>query len=375
MPNEPAVEEFARRHAFTPALLPPAIDYAPFVTQLTTAHRELGILSGALIHPIVDPKLLLTPLLTKEAVLSSSLEGTQATLEEVFRYEAAARELQGEELRRDAQEIVNYRRAIEASVAELEKRPIGENLLKTAHSILLDSVRGSHKNPGQFRRGFVYIGDRSAGIENASFIPPPPEALPELIANWESYINLNTEMDPLVQIAVAHYQFEAIHPFSDGNGRIGRLVIPLFLVERKLLPRPVLYISEFFDQNRDEYISSLRSVDTTGSWTPWISFFLEGVRLQALRTTAAIQKITELYENVKTQVAQWSSALALVLLDQIFIRPAVNYVSLKSVLPPSSPQTIFNLLEKFQDAGILTVVGSARRNRTYVFQQLIQLLQ
>ena len=367
-------EEHARRNAFTPPLLPPDIQYAPFVPYLTAAHRELGILSGALIRPVVDPKLLITPLLTKEAVSSSSIEGTMATVEDVFRYEVAEQELHDEELRRDAQEIINYRRAIEASVAELRKRAIGENLLKSAHSILLDSVRGSQKSPGQFRRGFVYIGNRGASIENASFIPAPPEAIPDLMKNWEAYINLNTEGDLLVQIAVAHYQFEAIHPFTDGNGRIGRLVIPLFLVEKHLLPSPVLYISQFFEQNRANYIANLRSVDKEGTWTPWVTFFLEAIRLQALRTTAAIQQITQLYGDLKVQVAGWGTVHGPALLDHIFIRPAVNYTYLTSVLI-AAPQTIYNLLDRFEKEGILTVLGHRRRDRIYVFHQLIDLLK
>jgi Fic family protein len=330
--------------------------------------------AGALINPIVEPKLLLTPLLTKEAVSSSSLEGTQATIEEVFRYEAADRELRDEELRMDAHEIINYRRAIEASVEELNKRAIGENLLKTAHSILLDSVRGSRKNPGQFRRGFVYVGNRSLGIQKASLIPPPPEELPRLIANWETYINRKNQEDSLVQIAVAHYQFEAIHPFADGNGRIGRLVIPLFLLERGLLPSPVLYISEFFEQSRETYTAELRAVDREGQWTPWITFFLEAVTKQALRTTAAIQQINTLYERLKGQVSQWGSAHALAMLDQIFIRPAVNYSSLKNVLK-ASHQTIYTLLDRFEQEGILVLVGALPKSRTYVFAQLIDLLK
>lgn len=260
---------------FIPPQLPPKIDYSELIEDIAKSHRELGNLSGSLIHPVINPNLLITPLLTKEAVLSSSIEGTVATVEDVFRYEAEDTALQDEEIRRDALEIVNYRHALEEAIDELDKRAIGENLLKRAHYILLDSVRGSRKNRGHFRREMVFIGRPSSSIEDASFIPAPPEKIPELMKNWESYINSTEEKDPLVQIAVAHYQFEAIHPFLDGNGRIGRLIIPLFLCDRKLLNYPILYISEFFDNERDSYIDSLRAVDDNQDWSQWIIFFFD----------------------------------------------------------------------------------------------------
>lgn len=216
--------------------LPVDIEYEELIPQLARANHELGNLSGSLLHPGVNPQLLITPLLTKEAVLSSSIEGTVATVEEVFRYEADQAALDSEELRHDAHEIINYRRAIEVALDELNRRAIGENVLKKAHEILLDSVRGRRKNRGSFRRVQVFIGSPGTTIGEATFVPAPAEEIPRLMRNWEAYINSGNEKDHLVQIAVAHYQFEAIHPFLDGNGRIGRLVIPLFLCERERCP-------------------------------------------------------------------------------------------------------------------------------------------
>ncbi len=366
--------EYARRHAFVPPLLPPQVDYLPLLPRLTAAHREIGTLSGALIRPVINPALLLTPLLTKEAVSSSSIEGTTATLEQVFQYETERKQLHHEELRRDAQEIINYRRAIETTMQELQKRPIAENLLLAAHSILLDSVRGANKRPGEFRTGFVYIGNRGAPIEEAAYIPPPPEAIPELMRNWETYANLDSGCDPLIRIASSHYQFEAIHPFADGNGRIGRLLIPLHLVDKHLLPLPVLYISEFFELNRDTYVATLRTVAQEANWTPWFNFFLEAISHQAQRTTSAIHEVTGLYERLKSQVAGMATIYGPALLDQLFIRPVVNYPYLKKVIP-ATPNTIYSLLDKFIEAGILVQATEARRNRIFIFPALLELLK
>jgi Fic family protein len=359
---------------FDPPLLPPAIDYASLIKEIAVAHRELGKVNGSLLHPVINPDLLITPLLTKEAVLSSAIEGTVATVEDVFRYEAEDAELQDREIRTDAQEIVNYRSALEEAMDQLEKRAIGENLLKRSHFLLLDSVRGARKNRGNFRRELVYIGSPRSKIEDASFIPARPERIPELLKNWEIYINSADEKDPLVQIAVAHYQFEAIHPFLDGNGRIGRLVIPVFLCDRDLLRFPVLYISEYFEQNRDEYINCLRAVDERQDWHRWVSFFLTALRTQALRTQLSILEIVNLYNSLREKIATMGSAYAFPMLDLIFVRPVVNYTILKSHLGSSS-QTVYNLLEKFENEEILIPFGEKKRNRQYIFPELLNLLR
>ena len=358
---------------YVPPELPVEIDLAKLIPQIGKAHHELGNLSGSILHPGVNPQLLITPLLTKEAVLSSSIEGTVATVEEVFKYEADEDALDSEELKRDAQEIVNYRNALEASMDELESRAIGENLLKKAHLILLNSVRGQGKSRGSFRTDQVFIGKPGTTIEDASFVPSPPEEIPRLMRNWEAYINSQEPKDPLVQIAVAHYQLEAIHPFLDGNGRIGRLVIPLFLCERGLLPSPILYVSEFFESNRSEYIEALRGVDTNAEWIHWIRFFLRAIEVQALRTQGSVLEIMNLYEELKEQVTRFGSVYGSNMLDALFVRPVVNYRYLKSQLG-ASPQTIYNLIDKFKEADILYQVPGRERNRIFVFTRLLSLL-
>ena len=358
---------------YLPPFLPPKLEYDGLIREIGDAHRELGNLAGSIRHPIINPNLLITPLLTKEAVLSSAIEGTVATIEQVFRFEADETTLEDEELRRDAQEIVNYRHALEASMDEIQKRAIGENLLKQAHYILLNSVRGSRKNRGYFRTQVVFIGKPGSSIEDASFIPAPPEKIPELMRNWEEYINSQEEQDPLVQIAVAHYQFEAIHPFLDGNGRIGRLVIPLFLCDRGLLPNPILYISEYFETHRDAYIDALRAVEEEKDWNGWIRFFLKGLHIQAARTRESVSKIMALYETLRGRINEYGLVYGIPMLDAIFIRPVVHYKYLKHVLG-ASPQTIYNLLDKFVEEQILFQLAGRKRNRIYIFKELLELL-
>lgn len=359
---------------YIPPLLPPKIDYLSLFSIIGDAREELGNLSGSLIHPVINPQLLITPLLTKEAVVSSSIEGTIATIEDVYKYDVENKLLEDNEIKLDAQEIVNYRLALNESLKELEKRAIGENLLKKAHSILLDSVRGSRKHRGHFRRDLVHIGKPGSKMEDASFIPSPPEIIPELMKNWEKYINSKDEKDPLIQIAVAHYQFEAIHPFLDGNGRIGRLVIPLFLCDRKLLRYPILYLSKYFNVHRDQYIDSLRSVDENGDWNRWIEFFLVALRTQALETRISVLEIAKLYNELKEKVADMGSRYGDSMLDLVFIWPIVNFPILRDRIGASN-QTIYNLIEKFEDEGILIQISDQKRNRTYIFRQLIDLLR
>lgn len=250
---------------FIPPNLPPEIDYTSLIKEIGRAHNALGGLNGSLVN-IPNPDLLTTPLLTKEAVLSSRIEGTQATLEDVFKYEAEEEISEEGEKEKDIREIINYRRAMRTAIEELKNRPIGENLIKKLHYDLLNSVRGTNKDRGNLRRMQVYIGLPGASIEDAIYVPPPITELAPLLSNWEKYTNSEQEKDPLVQIGVVHYQFEAIHPFMDGNGRIGRLLIPLFLYQRKFLSYPLLYISEFFEDNRKDYYNLLNCVSEKGDW-------------------------------------------------------------------------------------------------------------
>lgn len=359
---------------FIPPKLPPKIDYTHLIKEIGWAHNNLGKLNGLLIN-IPDPGLLTTPLLTKEAVLSSRIEGTQATLEDVFKYEAEEKISEKKEIEKDIKEIINYREAMSMAIEELKNRPIGENLIKKIHFYLLDSVRGANKDRGNFRRMQVYIAAPGTPIEEATYIPPPITELPPLLSNWASYINSEQEKDPLIQMGIAHYQFEAIHPFMDGNGRIGRLLVPLFLYQRKFLSYPLLYISEFFEKNRKDYYNLLNRVRKEKDWENWIRFFLTALTDQSLKTQVTVIGIITLYNNLKKEIAAVNSVYAINLLDLIFTNPILSFVSIKKRLKNRSYQTIYNLLSKFIKIGILKEVSGRKRNKIYIFQPLIDILK
>jgi Fic family protein len=355
-------------------LLPPAIDYEPLIRIVGEAHGALGELNGLLRKNILNPALLSTPLLTKEAVLSSRIEGTQSTLEDVFEYEAQPKAGESSAQVREVIEIINYRRAINYAVDHMSSRAINRELVKKLQYLLLDPARGL-KERGQFRTNKVYIGAIGTPIEEASYVPPDAAELPGLLENWEKYLNSNIEKDPLVQIGVAHYQFEAIHPFRDLNGRVGRLLIPLFLYQRQFLSSPLLFISEYFEKDRRTYYDCLRGVTERGDWTAWLKFFLLAIITQSLKTQTAIEKILEARERLKIKITAANSVYAAGLLDYLFSSPVVSYASLKNKLKTKNPQTIYNLIEKFVKLGILFEEPGRQRNRVFVFKELLNILK
>lgn len=360
---------------FIPPKLPPKINYNSLIRVIGEAHQALGELNGLLLKNILNPELLMTPLLTKEAVSSSRVEGTQETLEDVFEYEAKGWNLESDSRGNNIKEIINYRRALNLSQQELKNKPITAAFVKKIHRILLDSVRGANKDPGKFRTSQVYIGSRGTPIEQASYVPPRPVLVRELFSNWENYVNSNQEKDPLIQIAVTHYQFEAIHPFREGNGRVGRLLIPLFLYKRDILSAPLLYISEYFEKNRRDYWDLLKAVTEKREWMEWLKFFLLALITQALKTQSSIVKIINLQERLKKTIIAANSAYAPSLLDFIFTSPVVSFVKVKDKLKTKNPQTIYNLLEKFAKLGILREEPGRRRNRIFVFRELLEILK
>lgn len=363
-----------KKVAYIPPLLPPTIDYTKLIRCLSEANRALGELKG-LLAIIPNQKILVSPLLTKEAVASSKIEGTQATLEEVFKYQAEGKKTENDPKERDIREIINYRAAIEYATVLLEERPLGENFVKKLHEILLHSVRGESKDRGNFRRIPVFIGKPGATIESAIYIPPPANELNDLLANWEKYINSNEEPDILVQVAIAHYQFEAIHPFLDGNGRIGRLLIPIMLYQKNVLSYPLLYISEYFEQHKEEYYFNLRLVDEHRDWDSWITYFIKSINVQAEDTKNKVNRMLTLYKDIKERLSVFGSTYGISLLDIIFATPVVSFALIKQQINTKSNQTIYNLLEKFQSEGILTEVTGASRNRIYLFKGLMDIIK
>src|ERR1700724_472391 len=257
---------------FIPRTFPLHLDWEALMPSAGAANRALANFDGAL-YGLPNAELLLSPLTTQEAVLSSRIEGTQATFGEVLKFEAGEKPEQ-ESRRLDIQEILNYRTALHVAEEELRSRPFNLNLLLKLHNVLLDSVRGRDKGRGRFRTIQNWIGRPGSPIHQAAYIPPEPLSIRPLLDNWEKYYHAERP-DQLVQLAMLHGQFELIHPFVDGNGRIGRILIPLFLFERKLLSRPVFYLSAYIEEHKDEYVECLRGLGRErGGWKRWVEFFL-----------------------------------------------------------------------------------------------------
>ncbi len=355
--------------------LPPKIDYEKLIKAMTKAHASLARLD-ALLYQLKNPLLLSRTLATKEAVLSSQIEGTQATLSEVLEHEAQDILKEETSKEKDFMEIMNYRHALENGINFLKEKPITENFIKNLHSILLSSVRGHKKDPGNFRRGQVYIGKQGLGIENATYIPPLPMYVPELFSNFETYINSEDEKDKLVQIAVAHYQFEAIHPFMDGNGRIGRLIISLMLYEKKLLTFPFIYLSEFFEEHRQDYYDLLRGVSENSDWESWILFFLNGLDIQAIKAQETAKKILDLYHSINERAIVFNSIYSHDFLEALFINPFFTSPKIRKMTHIKNSKTLFDLINKFLKSGIISdITPDKKRNKIYRFDALADILK
>ncbi|MFA5994432.1 MAG: Fic family protein [Parcubacteria group bacterium] len=359
---------------FIPPKLPIKIDYEPLIGHITKAHRAIAGLD-ALLSALPNPSLLGRTLQTKEAVLSSQIEGTQATLDEVLAFEVVNDKNESETKKQDINEIINYRKALDLGIKSLDTLPLSENLIKKLHATLLKSGRGENKAPGEFRKIQVFIGMPGADISEATYIPPSADEVIPLFSNLEKYLNSNDEKDNLVQIAIAHYQFEAIHPFLDGNGRVGRLIISLFLYEKKLLAHPFLYLSEFFEEHRQTYYELLRNVSEKQDWENWIKFFLNALTIQAQKAEEAGKSILKLHQELKDQIITLNSQYAPYLLDAIFVRPIFSASSIQKHVKIKNSQTLYTLIGKFVDLGILKEVDSKqKRNKVYRFEKLIKIL-
>lgn len=363
-----------RKNPFTPPKLPPKIDYEQLIGHIAKAHRAIAGLD-ALLSALPNPSLLGRTLQTKEAVLSSQIEGTQATLDEVLKYEAEDNKTGSERKKQDISEIINYRKALDLGIKSLNTLPLSENLIKKLHTTLLKSGRGENKAPGEFRKIQVYIGMPGADISEATYVPPTADEIIPLFSNLEKYLNSDEEKDKLVQIAIAHYQFEAIHPFLDGNGRVGRLIISLFLYEKKLLAHPFLYLSEFFEEHRRDYYDLLRGVSEKNDWENWIKFFLNALTIQAQKAEETGRSILKLHQGLKEQIVEMNSAYAPYLLDAIFVRPIFTTASMRKHAKIKNTQTFFSVVKKFVDAGILKEADpKQKRNKVYVFDKLMRIL-
>ena len=359
---------------FIPEPLPPSdIDWISHIPLIGAANAALARFDG-LLQSIHSPDLLLTPLITQEAVISSRIEGTQATMRDLFLFEAG-KSAETDEKRQDVREVMNYQKALSHAQERMKTGHLSWDLILSLHTILLDGVRGS-PYVGSVRNIQNYIGPIGAPIEQATYIPPPPELLPEMIHNWEEYL-IGPEKDALVQLAVLKGQFEIIHPFCDGNGRIGRMIVPLFLMEKNLLTYPAFYISAYFDRTREEYYTRLRQISQSGDLNGWIAYFLNAVRIQALLNIIRASDIVSLYDSMKSIIPQVTrSQYSIAVMDTLFQRPIVSSTDFMEIsqIPPESGKRI---LQKLRDAGILEIIreGKGRNPSIYQFTKLVQIVE
>jgi len=352
------------------SFLPPEKEMNPPLRILTDAYHAIGELKGRMYRDVINPQLIVAPLLNKEAVASSKIEGTRTTVEEVLRYEAGNQKKEDS----DILEVLNYRKAIYESIEYLKKKPSGENLIKTLHSTLLSSVRGKEKDPGNFRRTAVHLGKPGSKLDDAAYIPPNPDDIQGLMKNWVEFVH-ESKYDLLIKVAIAHYQFEAIHPFMDGNGRVGRLMIPIMMYEQELIPYPYFYISEYFEQHRSEYYEALRMVDRQQDWDSWVRFFLVAIKQTAEQMQSKVLRMYELYGSVKEDIVKMNSQYAQLLLDLLFERPIISAKEITTRLDQPSKQTLYNLVGKFEEAGILREITGNQRNQVYAFDDLLKIVK
>lgn len=356
--------------AYVPNPLPPEISWvSSLIRALSEADRLTGKLAGEGSR-LPNPHLLIRPFIRREAVLSSRIEGTQATLGELLAAEAgAAVERSPDDLR----EIGNYVAALEHGMKRLKTLPLSLRLVRELHRKLMTGVRGSQATPGEFRRSQNWIGPPGSTIENASYIPPPPDRMLTCLAEWEKFLHDRT-LPPLVQIALIHYQFEAIHPFLDGNGRVGRLLITLFLLERSVLPSPLLYLSAFFEATRTDYYGYLRAVSGTGDWRQWLEYFLNGVARQAEDALSRAERINGLLSDWHEEIIGIPSKTPTRVIDLLAENP---YWTIKRIAERLDVAftTAQRAIERLESASIVTLVTEARRDRVYCAKAILDVLE
>jgi Fic family protein len=357
---------------FIPESLPPSLNLdTEVVSLLSKSDFALGRLS-AIGRDLPNPHLLIGPFLRREAICSSRIEGTVATAQQLLLFEAMP---SSDPASRDVREVANYVHALEYGLARLQKLPVSLRLIREMHKILLRGVRGEEQRPGEFRKRQNYIGKRGDPIERARYVPPPVAEMERALSDFEHYLHAESKLPFLIQLALIHYQFEAIHPFLDGNGRIGRLLISLLLCERGYLPQPLLYLSAYFDRHRDAYVDHLLDISRTGAWIPWIRFFLQGVAEQAGEATRRSERLQELRQKYRRRVeSARASALLPRLVDEVFASPALTISSAAKRLGVTYRSARLNML-KLVEAGIVREHSGRQRNRVYIAPEIISVIE
>lgn len=361
--------------AFIPAPLPPdppvAMD-AELTRLLSDADRSLGRLDG-IGSVLPNPDLFVAMYVRQEAVLSSQIEGTQSTLEDVLQFEVDAK---GADLPKDVEEVVNYVGAMNYGLKRLEELPLSLRLIREIHSELLKGVRGQNRAPGEFRKTQNWIGPAGADLSSATFVPPPVPRMHEALDKFEKFLH-DDSLPVLINTALAHAQFETIHPFLDGNGRVGRLLITFLLCQRKVMHRPLLYLSHYLRAHRAEYYDRLMAIRNDGNWEGWLKFFLRGVEEvsgQSIETARQIFALRDEHGKVITKEMGSSAGGALRLLDYLYEQPITNVRAVERHLGLSFV-TASKLVEQFVKLEILKETTGGQRNRRYAYSRYLDLFE
>ena len=358
--------------AFVPKPLPPDPPLrwdAGLLGLLSEATTALGRLDG-LAGSLPNPDLFVASYVRREAVLSSQIEGTQSSLDDVLAHEVEART---HEPPADVAETVNYVRAMRVGLSLLDELPLSGRLIRRVHEELMTGVRGQERSPGEFRKTQNWVGPAGCTLETAAFVPPAPDDLPDALRDFEVFLN-GSDDPPLVLAGLAHAQFETIHPFLDGNGRVGRLLITLLLVQRRLLARPLLYLSLFLKQNRSEYYDRLDAIRTRGDWEGWLKFFLTGVAVtadDAVRVAGELVALTD--EHRRIAIDQNLGKYGWPLLDLLAEQPLVT-IKYVSAMLGSTPTTVGRLLDQMTSLGVVAELTGRKRYRVYRYSPFLDVL-
>ena len=358
--------------SFMPSVLPPnpSIELdKDIIDLLVKANKQLALLEG-ISNRIPNIHLFISMYVRKEALMSSQIEGTQATLEDVLD------PCLEENTNRPVGDVVNYIKATDYAIKRLKELPLCNRLIKEAHEVLLSGVRGQNKNPGEFRHSQNWIGAAGCNLQNARYIPPSVKDMIQAMSDLEKYINGDDDLDVLIRAALIHYQFETIHPFLDGNGRIGRLLITLFLIEKKVLSTPALYISYFLKKNRIEYYDRMNEVRLKGNYEQWIKFFLEAVYESAKDAVETIDKLTTLHDNYRLKIEGLGRRAKNVMrvFEYLESNPIIEIQKTARELDIAF-NTISSIVKDLISIGVLEQTSTQSRNRTFAYKEYLEILK
>ena len=360
--------------AFIPAPLPPDLTWTAKLVLLSgEAERALAELA-AIGQTFPEPHIMVRAFIRQEAVMSSRIEGTRASLDDVYCYEAE--QLSYLEPNSDAREVHNYVIALDHGLSRLDTLPVSLRLIRELHQHLLDGVRGGLWTPGEFRHTQNWIGPTGSTLESAPYVPPPVDEMIEALNQMEQFIHTPSDLPPLIRVGLIHYQFEAIHPFLDGNGRVGRLLIMLLLCQWELLPQPLLYLSSYFEKYRSEYYQRLLAVSQRSEWEEWLAFFLGGIRDQSREATQRVQALQTLREKYYRLLAGYRDSTRLnKLIDFLIGHPIVSVRQVEGGLKLSDYKIAQRYIAKLQKAGILREVTGKSRNRIFRADEILKAIE